>query len=327
MQLERKALYNSLQMNWMIDSSIPVDKWKVEDYRTLSMEDLFSRLEEFGIILSKNEFIALAEDVDTPEDLTDEFIHEISVNTEEEDQIYLAVFELWRRLVPQKRSLSIFCDELDRLIYQYDTDKIINFEPLEDAIANLEVILEENVDLGENPREVFKEIGKYCAHDIEAFLLDFISEQIDVDNDSYARELIEGFEKYIEKIKWFDFFKARLTGHSNPIKANARIRTIIEENDDHDLELNFEMLSFLVQTGDQDIFCKLVQRSLLLLETEDDFQDLLSISADYYARLDMEDKEKQILELLDIRKNNRPETPFSKKDPQIPAMLSILDCK
>lgn len=324
MQIERRALYNSLRMNWLLDPTLAVQPWQVVDYRELKLENLWDRLKENDILLTKGEFIAFAEDVDSPEDLADELVEEFSLSQADEDKVYLLVFEIWRRLVPQKRCLSIFCDELDHQIHQYDSGTA-QFEPLEDALANLQVILDENVDQGADPKEIFRIVGSNCANDIENFLQDFIAEQIDQDNDSYATELIESFGKYIEKTRWFDFFKIRITAHGNPVKANTRIRTLLEEiGAEPDLDLNLEMLSFMVQAGDKENFIRLVKLSIPLLKIEEDFQDLLAICSDYYLCLDLEAQEKKIDKLLDLRKTKKIDAPFLKNDAHAAELMSIL---
>ena len=42
------------------------------------------------------------------------------------------------------------------------------------------------MDEGLPPEQAFQLISPYCANDIETFLYDFIAEQIDEDNESYA---------------------------------------------------------------------------------------------------------------------------------------------
>jgi hypothetical protein len=67
MQIERRALYNSLRMNWVMDPTLEVEPWQVEDYRSLPIDTIFERIEEKNIPLDKETFLALAENVDTPE--------------------------------------------------------------------------------------------------------------------------------------------------------------------------------------------------------------------------------------------------------------------
>ena len=122
MQMQRHALYNLLRMNWKEHKDLDVEPWQVEDYRKLSLEALFKRLSDLSISLDRVSFLAFADDLDTPEDFADSLNDESDNDPMVQDQIYLLIFELWRRLIPEKQSLSIFCDELDRRIEMYDSD-------------------------------------------------------------------------------------------------------------------------------------------------------------------------------------------------------------
>src|SRR5207253_733099 len=119
MDIAQKALYNSLRMSFLQDTEIFVEPWKIEDYRMLSFEELFLRLHKREIFVDKSTFISYANEFDTPEELA-EWLAESEVATEDFDQIYLLIFELWRRLIPEKPSVSILCDELDYQIYNFD---------------------------------------------------------------------------------------------------------------------------------------------------------------------------------------------------------------
>ena len=182
--LQTKALYNLLRLNADEDSTIEAEKWALEDLRLLSPEKLFARLETLGVKLDKGTFSQFAENCDTPEDLTDLLLPDQGEDTY--DQFYLCIFELWRQLVPEKQSLSIFCDELDNRIYQYDQGILDNDEIIQDSLANLMEILDENADLGVEPKEIFNSLTEYCAHDLEGFLYDYICEQIDAGYFLYA---------------------------------------------------------------------------------------------------------------------------------------------
>src|SRR5438128_2674617 len=116
MQIERRALYNSLRLNWLQDPAISVEPWQVEDYRSFSIEKIFEQLKQKNIHLNKASFVALAENADTPEDLTDDLLADSDLDAAAQDYIYLHIFELWRTLIPEKTCLSIFCDELDHQI-------------------------------------------------------------------------------------------------------------------------------------------------------------------------------------------------------------------
>jgi hypothetical protein len=325
MQINRRALYNSLRLNWVLDPSLEVESWQVEDYRSLPLDEIFERLEDTDIHLDRSSFVAFADNFDTPEDLADDFLSHASGDTQVQDQVYLLVFELWRRLLPEKACLSIFCDELDQQIHLYDSGHAANAEGMQDVLANLQVILDENCDEGADPVEAFKCIEKDSANDIESFLYDFIAEQIDNKNFSYATELLDGFSDYVQDVKWFDFLRARAVLETDTEEANQIVRRLIEENAaDPNLEFNIELLSFLVRGGDKTAFNKLVKQSASLIRHEEDFQDIVSISADFYHCLDHEPVEQKLQGILKRRLAFPLHSAFDSKDPQLSEFFKII---
>lgn len=323
MDINRRALYNSLRMNWVMQPTAEVEAWQVEDYRSMPLDGLFERLEDSDIRLDKASFVAFANTVDTPEELTDTLIGEIPDDMQFYDKLYLVVFELWRRLLPERACLSILCDELDHQIYLYDRGELGHGESIEDAIENLRVVLDENTDEGADPHEAFDCINGGCANDIESFLHDFITEQIDEGNESYGGELLEGFSCYIHDTEWFDFLRARVISSTDIDEANKIVKGLIK-NAKSDLELNFEILSFLVAYGDKETFDGLAKKSVSLLEMEEDFHVLLSVCIDFYHRLDREDIEKALYKVLKNRNKCELSAPINHKDPDFAEMCKIL---
>lgn len=323
-EIQRRALYNLLRLNWVSDTSIAAQPWQVEDYRKMSFDLLLDRLREKGFYLDKTSFLALADSVDTPEDFTDELMDDSSANAEEQDQVYLLVFELWRRLKTEKPCLSVFCDELDYQIHLYDLGVNEGYESIQDSLANLQVILDENTDQGVNPNEAFKIVSEGCANDIEAFLYDFISEQIDNHNESYASELIDAFYGYVSKVKPFDFLRARIMAVSDADAANKLVRQIVQSDKSPNLDFYFDLLAFMIQNGEEDLFQFIVKKIVPLLQTEEDFHDLLAICADFYHCLDREKVEQDILELQKQRSSLPEDASFGPKDPAAIKLLKIL---
>lgn len=325
--MERRALYNSVRMNWLFDPSAKVQSWQVEDYRKMPLEVIFERLKAHDLQLDKLTFLALAETADTPEDLNDDLIADYELDNETRDKIYLLVFELWRRFKPEKPCLSVFCDELDHQIFLYDRGET-KPKAIQDILARLELILEENTDSGATPREVFATIASGCANEIESFIYDFISEQIDSGNLVYAQELIDDFSPYVTNKKWLDFLSVRLMDVSDHKEANQAIRKLIKSNAKNpDLEFNLELLSFVVESGEPDIFLNLVKNSIPLLDNEEDALDLFSLAVDYYHRLDLEKEEKLIQQLIDARKKRRLEDKIDPKDHHFSQLLKICETR
>lgn len=324
MQMERRALFNSLRMHWLLDPHLKVEEWQVFDYRGLSLETIFQKLNDFGLYWDKMTFQELSDHYDTPEELAQDLETEEDQDPRINDQIYLLVFELWRRLVPEKMSVSVFCDELDHLINQYDNEQLTSIEPMEDILANLQLILEENCDQGANSHQVFESLADHCANDLESFLYDFINEQIDNKNFSYASELLDGFIEYVIDVKWFDFLRVRIVALKDIEEANNLIQQILHEiEDDADLEFQLEILGFLVQEGEHKIFGEIVEKSIPLLKTELDFQDLLRLCSDYFHYLDKETEEASIQNLLKERKGYAADAVIRQNDPAILALKKI----
>lgn len=302
MQVERKALYNSLRLNWLKDSTIKVEYWQVDDYRNISLDELFDLLHNLEVKVDHEAFISYAENFDSPEELAQCFIGD-DTDIIRGDQIYLLVFELWRRLLPHKQSLSIFCDELDYQIHFYDRGEG-DIEAIQDILLYLEEILHENADEGEDSFEVFQWITACCAHDVAAFLYDFISSQIEEGNYNYSTELLEGFYDFVGEDVWFDFLRARLASFFDVEEFNDIIADLIEDSvEELDLELYFEIFHALSKQGRKQLFLDVAKRIQSLIETEEDFCDLLEICLEYSNRCGDEDLVTSVQDILFKRKS------------------------
>lgn len=325
-QIEQKALYNLLRMNWLNDSTLQVEPWQVEDYRELPLTELFERLKSHAVFLDKASFIAYANETDSPEEFTDFLVGDQNLPRTNEDQIYLLLFELWRRLMPEKPSLSIFCDELDYQAYLYDHGQLTEITHLQKALDNLISVLNENVDAGIDPKEAFQLMSDSCANDIETFLYDFISEQLDESGELYAQELLDSFAPYFVENKWFDLLQVRLLSHLNLKSALKSLNQLIEDHlKDQDLEFNFELLAFMPEFGLPQLFEHVVRQTGPLLVTEEDFQDLLLICSDYYERLDQEQTEKIIQDLIKKRSQKLLNEPFDSRDVDLEILFKTIE--
>jgi hypothetical protein len=325
MQFQGRALYNLMRINWLEDPKIQVKKWQVDDYRAYLATQIYKELEKLGIFLTQESFLMYASGCDSPEELIDcLWLHEEDI--EGHDHVYLLLFELWRRLLPEKSSLSIFCDELDYRVYLYDRNLLPEEGLLEDAIADLEDILDQNVDRGEKPKDVFQTIGRFCAHDLEKFLYDYISDHIESKKDLYASELLDEFYDYISNTKWFDFLRIRLFINSDPYDANANLRRLLEQSEeDPNLEFLLEITSFLVHCGDPALFLKSVKQAYELIRDEEDFQALIKLVSEYFCCLDKDQQYKTLQTFLDKRSKNRLDTPLDPSDKDLWTFSKLLE--
>lgn len=318
----QRALYHSLRMQWLHDSSLIVEPWQVADYRSLPLSTLFQALTPYQLSFDRTRFVQEAENYDTPEEMAEGIEENLESDDKSRDYLYLIIFELWRRLVPEKRSLSLFCDELDTQIQLYYLGQIENIELLEDAINSLLQLLQEQVDEGEELAHTFALFQESMASDLEAFLYDYISTLIDHKEYDYAEELIQGFQEAIEDVKWFVLLEVRLALAADPDQGHSMLHLVVREADDEkELDYQLELLALLVQAGEKQDFSLTIKRLVPLLQTEEDFQDLLTISEDYFHCIDHEKEAGQIHQLLTERSTRPLEAPFSSQDPAVRAFL------
>lgn len=316
--IEKRALYHLLRMNWLQEPHLSVEPWQVEDYRSLPLSILFERLQDFGVHLNRTSFIAHADVCDSPEDLTEHLIGSSTLATPKEDQIYLITFELWRRLMAEKPSLSILCNELDYQIHLYDQQLERDPLALQEALEKFIKILDKNVDEGISPDQALKLISAYCANDVETFLYDFISDQIDEEQDSYAHELLEAFDPYLGENKWFKLIRLRLFGHAHSKMAQNLVEQIIEEySSDQELDFELEFLSVLGELEDRLHFSILSKQILSHLKHEEQFRDLLVIGIDYFHRLNQENQAFQLESILNKRSSLPSEKEIHADDPDL----------
>ncbi len=305
MEFQGKALYNLIRIGWLEEPTIAALPWQVEDLRTIDLDTLFLRLQALGINLTRDSFLAYANQSKTPEDLAD-LLWNREQDVEGRDKAYLLLFELWRRLLPDNFTLSVFCDKLDWCIYYYDKDQLEE-EEMEEVISKLEDLLDDNVDQGGDPQEIFQAVESCCAHDLERFLYDYIVEDIEKKEEISGSELLDGFYIYVSNTSWFDFLRARLLIATSEHEGSLMLQRLIEQlEEDPDLELFFEIADYLVTRGDPSLFLKCVKIMTPLIKNEEQFQELIRLVGEYFCCLDKEEHHKTAQDFLLKRKNKAP---------------------
>lgn len=286
MELRGRALYNLLRANRRENPSLAVQDWQVANFREFSTPQLLQGLQDRGIAFDCASFRAYAEECDGPEELL-ELITDENTPEDKREQIYLFLFELWRRELPERQTLSIFCDELDLLIEQYDQGQMSSEDVVEQSLDVLESILDESVDAGLKPQESLSLVNEFCAHDVETFLYDYLSDKIDTGQELQASEMIDGFYDYVQEKPWFDFLRVRLFAKTHTIEFEPALARLIEYlQEKQELDLAMETAAFLVHEGTPEQFTHCIEVCLSLIQTEEDFQQLLAIVADYHDCLD-----------------------------------------
>ncbi len=269
----RKALYNLLRINWLEDSTMEVESWQVQDYRKLSTSQLFAELQACGISCNHEQFTHYLEQAEHPEQLADTLTPEESP-APLQDRIYLNVFELWRRLAQHKPSLVIFADELDHQVFLYDAGE----SEREDLCNVLEYFLE-ILEGSPDPEEFFQELCAECGHDIEAFLYDYLADELDRENYLYVSGFLDRIYDCIPYKAPFDFLRVRLQSVSDVDLAQELLEQVLGEIDDNpDFDLALEVLRYLVQVDEKEQFMNLARALCEQVETADDLSVLLEVS-------------------------------------------------
>ncbi|MFZ0565731.1 MAG: hypothetical protein WAM28_06065 [Chlamydiales bacterium] len=331
MFLQKKALYNliHLNLNRVHESELEfhsLEPWQIENYRQFPTEDLFLRLNRLGITLNQIEFENYGKNYEIPEEMAETLAQDREPL--ELDQIFLIVFELWRRLFPEKRSLSIFCDELDHQIMLYDLEEKLSSTPLQDALAYLQQILDEQVDENIPPKEAFMEIQTYCATDLESFLFDYILTEIEMKNLTYASELLEGFYQYFIQPEWFNYLIARVEIEKSPEEGYEQLEKMISTlGKDINLTLLEEILYFLANSGNHTLFHALATKIMPLLTEEGDFREFIENCYAHYEYLELQQPAEAIAQIFFQRTHLPAEVPLNPQDPDLLALHTILNQK
>ncbi len=313
MSYKGRSFYNLLQMNLKQNPELQAELWQVEDYQNLSTKELFSRLESHQIFLDEDHFRLYVDQSDSPEDLTNLLCLEDNFIIHE--KIFLSLFELWRRFYPHKQSLSLFFNEFDHLIEHYEEGNLEDEDHLQMALLSFQRILEDNVDEGGHSLEGFKLLSQFSCHDLEVFIYEYISHQLNLENELYASELLEGFYEYMENKRWFDFLRARIVFATDPKEGAMILQRMLESlKEMPDMLLQFEMLHFLIYRDNSSQFLAAFHQTLEMVETEGDLCKLMTICCDYLNCIEKEEEEQILQELIDKRKNIQPFELINRQD-------------
>jgi len=206
-----RSYYNILIFNDLRDGKFADGRWESFDYRQMSLSEIFFSLEKLGVYLTIESFLGYSEVIDTPEELTDKLHYE---NGDSKRKIYLLVFELWRRLLPDRKTISIVCDELDHTIATYETHQA-DANLYEGLIGVLE-ILHRNAPFSEAPSELFKRLSLYIAHDLENVIFTYIESKIGSPEEEKMLLLLDAFLPFVGKERALKLIKlTSLTADQN----------------------------------------------------------------------------------------------------------------
>lgn len=87
--------------------------WSPEKLKALSTEDILAKLESLGIKTNQEDFVNLAKELKSAEDLEEKFwCDQLQAEGWDEDFSWMAAIELWRRWLPEQPCVEMLDDEL-----------------------------------------------------------------------------------------------------------------------------------------------------------------------------------------------------------------------
>ena len=255
--IESRALYYSLRRNWEKNPDFEVEKWQVTDYRCLDDQTLYEEVAIFSPALDPDQFNRYASMFDSPEDMALFFAEDQEDNPKKVDRFYCAIFELWRRNIHDRVCVSIFCDKFDRLMDSYHTGELNDTALLDECFDELIMFLKDYSDGHESKEDVFQAMAQGCAHDLEEFIIQYISEQIDEGRREYVREWIEALSEFVDDKTFFLMLYSRSYIGSDEVQSRELLEEALEQIEPkEDLDLLIEALEIAIEGG----FVSLVQK-------------------------------------------------------------------
>ena len=318
--LETKALYNSLRMLGTGMNFSAEDSWKVEEFRQFELNALFDGLRVMGIVLNKPLFYQWSAHCETPEELLDflfleEGLEEQSLEDEMKDHLYLLLFELWRRLIPEKRSLSLVADEIDHVIFAFDSGKEVRDEEIENAIEEWVRLLNRLQDEGHSAKEALQAMEPYFAHNVPEFIVDFLLDVTDRGDNERFLPLFEKTRIFLTSLPlWVKVIDLKFCLRDDLTLLNKKLGELVAHvltTQGVESEIIFCLCDIALELDRGELFIRLLERVLPDLQEREEIDIVIDLLADFveersllalkppFAILEKERKTKSVLFLKD----------------------------
>lgn len=274
--IESRALYYTLRKSWEKNPDFEVEKWQVTDYQELDEPTLYEEVAVFAPALDSEQFLRYASMFDSPEDMALFFAEDHEDEPKKVDRFYCALFELWKRNVHDRVCVSIFCDKLDRLIDDYHIELEIDTALIDVCIDELLMLLKDYSDGLESKEEVFQALAQGCANDLEGFLIEYFSEQLDEGRREYVREWIDALVDFIDDKNFFTLLYSRSFITSDPIHARSILEQLVNRlSPVDDTDLYSEALDVAIEGGYTALVEDIAIEILSSTNSEEDISDLI----------------------------------------------------
>lgn len=279
MVLSRKALYNLLRLAQADGIELPgLQGWELEDHQKLDQETLFKRLLSLGIKLDPASFSAFATSVKSPEELADVVVPD-EADDELHDHAYLILFELWRRLLPERRPHSIFCNELDELMSSWYAEDEGSNERAQGAISLLQTVLQDADDGGMDPETLFAMIAEGCGNNLAGFLYDFGRAQLEDDDGDprLAREIVDFYQNIVPEPRWMTMLQSAILDQDGQEETASQLRLALAAKltEDWSLQIALELITDLIGAGELVTALQLIELGLRRAQCNQEAADIL----------------------------------------------------
>lgn len=289
-----RAYYNLLWLENLRGKRLSNPHWEVMDYRALSLQELFDELKKNDIYLDEESFCDLCQDLDAPEDIPGA----LSLEEEQARKGYLCGFELWRRLLPERESISLFCDELDRTIASYEKDK--DNSKLFELLENMVEILDRNSSQVENPQIIFKRLCLYVAHDLENVIYTFVNSRLSENQDDPALDLCDHFLPYVKEKRALLFLKLKSMSDVFSQERDKLMEYLISSlQDQPNFSLSLALLFYFIEQNQQEFFKEHFSLLVAHIEDEPSLVSLLDVLIAYHQHFGYKKRQEEAKGFLD----------------------------
>ncbi|MCH9812124.1 hypothetical protein K0U07_05125 [bacterium] len=289
-----RAYYNLLLLQSQRGLKVDAQPWEYMDYAVVAMDDLFAAIQSLHYLFDKESFLSYCVSFDSPEEMVTSLEPKES---EEKNKLYLLVFELWKRLLPDRESISIFADALDRRIAEYEKNK--DDERILDAFEQVVEILESNCIDETPPESIFERFCLYVAHDLESVIYTYIDSKCEVGVEDRAMDLLDHFLPYVKEKRALQFLQLK----SLPldfVEERLRLTEFLCESlqEEVNLTLSLPFLFYLIEHHQKELFVDLFSTLVHKVNEESALVALLDVLVEYHRFFGREELTKKVADFL-----------------------------
>ena len=289
-QFNPKSYYNELRYDWE-DGEIAddaVEGWEVLNYREISDEELLEMLSNEGIDSNPAYLEELIADCESPEEATELLIAERNGSLEIPDRLYLIVFELWRRLFPERVTMSILCDNLDYMAEGQHTLNLMSLFNASTSEDTIDLFIEalEGSDLSKiSPQERWDLIQSNCACDLESVISDYLLETVEADPELIS-EQYKALKPYLTESIELELVEALLI---DPLNSEEKIKRLnyvgmlfLAKKEEDVLYLGTLLLTYMNEYELPELFKKIALHILSAVKTPEELYPIIENCEDYF---------------------------------------------